>query len=199
MAMFRRCLAGQFAVLTLLVATAEAQASSKPSEAELAAITTRGVLLAEYDTATYGFLSNAGQVQRVSPPLEFDEVFDFILRYYEFCFRTDPKSQWANSRYSAGWDLTGWFTQMWDEERNTKYFQAIKSMLERLYVAGNAELKKCIEDSVIEHLFERKPIRKFFEDWAHNPQLRPAYDQAKLWGDRGGKSPLTEPRIPGQS
>jgi hypothetical protein len=53
MAMFRRCFAGQFAVLTLLVATAEAQASSKPSEAELAAITARGVLLAEYDTAAW--------------------------------------------------------------------------------------------------------------------------------------------------
>lgn len=33
MAMFRSCFVGQFAVLTLLVATAEGQASSKPSDA----------------------------------------------------------------------------------------------------------------------------------------------------------------------
>jgi hypothetical protein len=146
--------------------------------------------------ATYGFLSNDGQVNRVSPPLEFDEVFDFMLRYYEFCLRTDPKSQWANSRYSAGWDLAGWFAQMWDEKRDTKYFQAIKAMLEKLYISADPELKACIEQAIVEHLFERKPIRKFFENWAHSPQLRPAYDAAALWVSRGGTSPLTKPRAP---
>ncbi len=44
--MLRRPFGCQFAILVLLFATAEAQASSKPSEAELAAITARGVLLA---------------------------------------------------------------------------------------------------------------------------------------------------------
>jgi hypothetical protein len=144
--------------------------------------------------ATYAFLSKPPQVQRVSPSLEFDEVFDFLLRYYEFCFRHDPKSRWANSRYSAGWDLTGWFTQMWDEKRDRKYFDAIKSMLEKLYLSGVPELKKCIEHSVMEHLFERKAIRKFFEDWSRNPLLRPAYDEGKLWVDGGGTSPLSERR-----
>lgn len=43
----------QLAILVLLFATADAQASSKPSEAELAAITARGVLLAEYDKAAW--------------------------------------------------------------------------------------------------------------------------------------------------
>ncbi|HTS09769.1 MAG TPA: hypothetical protein VMP68_29660 [Candidatus Eisenbacteria bacterium] len=146
--------------------------------------------------ATYGFLSNAGQVNRVTPALEFEEVFSFMLKYFEYCFRTDPKSRWANGRYSAGWDLTGWFTQMWDEKRDRKYFEAIKSMLGKLYVEGDAGLKGCIEDSVIEHLFERKPIRKFFDDWQGDPDLRPAYEQGKAWVDGGGKSPLTESRVP---
>jgi hypothetical protein len=53
MAIFRSRFAGHLAILTLLVAIAAAQASSKPSEAELAAITARGVLLAEYDTAAW--------------------------------------------------------------------------------------------------------------------------------------------------
>jgi cell division septation protein DedD len=51
--MFRSRFACQFAVFALLLASAEAQASSKPSDAELAAITARGVLLAEYDTAAW--------------------------------------------------------------------------------------------------------------------------------------------------
>lgn len=53
MAMLRSRFAGQLAILMLLVAITEAQASSKPSEAELTAITARGVLLAEYDTAAW--------------------------------------------------------------------------------------------------------------------------------------------------
>jgi len=149
--------------------------------------------------ATYVFLSEPAQVQRVSPSLQFDEVFDFMLRYYEFCLINDPKSPWANSRYSAGWDLVGWFCGMWDEKRDRRYFQAIKSSLEKLYVGGTAELKKCIEHSVMEHLFERKSIRKLFEDWADSPELRPAYDEAKLWVDHGGTSPLTEAHTPKRS
>ena len=149
---------------------------------------------ADADTlgATYGFLSNPVCVQRVTPPLSFDEVFEFMLRYYGFCLGTDPKSQWANSRYSAGWDLVGWFTKMWDEKREAKYFQAIKSLLERLYITGDPELKKCIEHAIVEHLFERRPIRAFFSDWRDNAQLRTAYDEGMLWVSGGGSSPLSE-------
>lgn len=142
--------------------------------------------------ATYGFLSKAEQVHRVTPPLSFDDVVEFMLHYYGFCLRTDPRSPWANSRYSAGWDLVGWFTRMWNEKREKKYFQAIKSLLEKLYVTGDPELKKCIEHAVVEHLFERKDIRTFFSDWLDNSELRPLYDEGNMWIDGDGKSPLTE-------
>lgn len=144
--------------------------------------------------ATYVFLSKAEHVDRVTPPLSFDPVFDFMLRYYEICLKSNPDSKWANNSYSAGWDLVGWFVWMWDEKRDKKYFEAVKSLLEKLYLAGDAELKKCIEHAIIEHLFERKPIQKFFGDWRDNPQLRPAYEQGMLWVKGGGTSPLTESR-----
>jgi hypothetical protein len=144
--------------------------------------------------ATYEFLSKAEHVDRVTPTLSFDPAFDFMLRYYEFCLKTDPQSQWANSAYSAGGDLVGWFVWMWDEDRDKKYFEAIKSRLAELYSSGSPELKRCIEHSIIEHLFERKPIRKFFADWQDNPQLRPAYEEGMLWVTGGGTSPLTERR-----
>lgn len=144
--------------------------------------------------ATYVFLSKAEHVDRVTPPLSFDPVFDFMLRYYEFCLKTNPQSKWANSAYSAGGDLVGWFVWMWDEGRDKKYFETIKSHLEQLYLPGSPELKKCIEHAIIEHLFERKPIRKFFSDWSNNPQLQPAYEEGMAWVKGGGTSPLTERR-----
>lgn len=142
--------------------------------------------------AVYVFLSKAEHTDRVTPPLEFDPIFDFMLRYYELCLRENPDSKWANSAYSAGGDLVGWFIWMWDEGRDRKYFEAIKFRLAKLYIAGPPELKKCIEHAVIEHLFERKPIRRFFSDWKDDQQLRPAYDEGMLWVTGGGTSPLTK-------
>jgi hypothetical protein len=144
--------------------------------------------------ATYVFLSKTEHTGRVIPPLEFDRVFDFMLRYYEFCLKTNPESKWANSGYSAGGDLVGWFVWMWDEGRDRRYFETIKSRLAKLYVSASPELKKCIEHAIIEHLFERKPIRKFFGDWKNNPQLQPAYEEGMMWVTKGGTSPLTESR-----
>ncbi|MGO8788742.1 MAG: hypothetical protein ACLQVL_15355 [Terriglobia bacterium] len=51
--MLRDDFACLFAICTLVLATARISASSKPSDAELAAITARGVLLAEYDTVAW--------------------------------------------------------------------------------------------------------------------------------------------------
>ena len=141
--------------------------------------------------ATYAFLCNPDCVRRVSPLLSFDEVFVFMLHYYEFCLRTDPKSQWANSRYSAGWELTRWFVKLWHEKREVKYFQAIKSLLERLYITGDRELKTCIEHAIVEHLFEIKAIRDFCRDWRDNVQLQTAYEEGMLWISAGGSSPLS--------
>lgn len=153
-----------------------------------------GELDADRFGAIYVFLSKIEHIRRVSPPLSFDLVFDFMLRYYEFCLKSNPESKWANNSYSAGWDLTGWFVSMWDEGREKKYFEMIKTSLAELYVGGSPELRKCIEHAVIEHLFERKPIREFFVDWRDKPELRPAYDEGILWIKGGGTSPLTESR-----
>ena len=51
--MLRRRLGCQLAIFVALFAIAKAQAPGKPSETELAAITARGVLLAEYDSAAW--------------------------------------------------------------------------------------------------------------------------------------------------
>ncbi len=51
--MFRNRLACRLAIFTLLLTTSEVKAPSKPADTELAAITARGVLLAEYDAAAW--------------------------------------------------------------------------------------------------------------------------------------------------
>lgn len=144
--------------------------------------------------ATYELLTNTRHAPRISPALAFDDVFAFLLRYYEICLTRDAEGEWADGRYSAGGELVRIFVSFWDNGKDKHYFQTIKSLLKRLYLAGDAELKKCIEHAIIEHLFEREAIREFFSDWRDNPQLRPAYEEAMLWVNGGGTSPLTERR-----
>ena len=141
--------------------------------------------------ATYVLLTSSIHAHRIDPPLTFDEIFEFLLRYYEWCLRTDPKSQWANSRYSAGWDLAGWFISLWDRHVDEKYIDRSKDLLERLYRTEGPELQRCIEHAILEHLFERKEIRKIFDAWRNDPGLKPAYDEAALWVAHGGTSPLS--------
>lgn len=142
--------------------------------------------------ATYGFFHSA-HTTRVTPELSFDEVFDFTLNYYEWCIKTDPApGGWANTRYSAGWDLVGWFSALWNQQRERKYFEEIKLRLADLYKNGNADLRKAIEHAIIEHLFERKQIRRFFADWERDPCLKSAYAEGTLWVTHGGTSPLTK-------
>jgi len=63
--MKRRGLPCILAAVGLFFTVGDAAASSKPSEAELAAITTRGVLLAEYDTAAWQATDAARAWERV--------------------------------------------------------------------------------------------------------------------------------------
>jgi hypothetical protein len=144
--------------------------------------------------ATYSVLMNAKVIQRIAPSLSFDEVFGFFLRYYEFCLKNDPHGEWVDNRFTAGCDFVSVFVSSWDEGRDKKYFQEMKSLLRRLYIEGPGELKNSIEQAIVEHLFERSDIREFFSDWRDNPQLRPEYDAGKLWAEGGGSSPLTQPR-----
>ena len=142
--------------------------------------------------ATYGFFHSA-HTGRIRPKLSFDEIFDFTLAYYEWCIRTDPPpGRWASTRYSAGWDLASWFFVLWDQKRDKKYFDRIKLKLEQLYESGDADLKQAIEHAIVEHLFERKAIRKFFANWKNDPQMKAAYEEGMLWITRGGTSPLSE-------
>jgi hypothetical protein len=144
--------------------------------------------------ATYSLLMNEKLAQRVTPSLSFDEVFAFLLRYYEFCLREDPHGERIDGRFTAGSDFVRVFVSYWDERLDKKYFEEMKSLLRRLYLEGPVELQDSIEQAIVEHLFEREDIRDFFSDWRDDPRLKPAYDAGVLWVEGGGGRPLTERR-----
>jgi hypothetical protein len=132
---------------------------------------------------------------RIEPALTVEEYVDFEKRYYERCLRESPDGEWSDSRYSAGMDLVNIFGRLW---RNLQVPRAVlgdlKSMLERLYREGDGEIRTCIVQATLEHLVEQTSIREFFADWKDDPVLRIAYEEACLWPDGGGNTPLGKPR-----
>jgi hypothetical protein len=141
--------------------------------------------------AVYCFLMNRKDGRTVEPPLSFKDYQQFLLHYYERCFLEDPKSAWADSRYSAGWDVVNWFGIVWrDENAPPSAVADIKGLLAKLYSNGDEALRTCVETATLEHLFEQKEIRKYFEDWRVDSTLAPAYSRAVEWHTKGGRTPL---------
>jgi hypothetical protein len=141
--------------------------------------------------AVYAFVMNRKDGRTVEPPLSFKDYQQFLLHYYERCFLEDPESAWADSRYSAGWDLVNWFGVVWrDEKAPPSALAEIKTLVAKLYRNGDEALRRCIETATLEHLFEQKKIRKYFEDWRDDSTLAAAYSHASEWQAKGGRTPL---------
>jgi len=71
-----------------------------------------------------------------------------------------------------------------------RVLEDLKNWLGELYKNGDETIRKCIVQASLEHLFEQKPIRKFFSAWRNDAVLRVAYEEACLWPDGGGRTPL---------
>lgn len=126
---------------------------------------------------------------RIEPPLDINEYVHHVKHYYGRCFRENPDGEWSNSSYLGGAEVVRIFIKLFDDgevPRNT--IHDLKAWLSDLYKTADERLRTCIVHATLEHLFERKPIRKYFEDWKKDSVLRPAYEQACEW-DR--KTPLS--------
>ncbi len=132
--------------------------------------------------AVYALIGDKRHYTRIQPALSFKDYHTFIMHYYERCFKENPKSEWANSRYSAGWDLVNWFIGLWnDPDVPRKALKELKDWLAKLYKDGNDDLRTCLVTATLEHLFEKRKIAGFFKDWKEKPILKIAYSQAMGW------------------
>jgi len=86
------------------------------------------------------------------------------------------------------------FAHMWrDSSVPRSVLHDLKAWLGRLYIAGDAEIRTCIVQATLEHLFEQKQIREFFSDWQDNEILAVAHQEASEWYKGGGHSSLGKP------
>jgi hypothetical protein len=143
------------------------------------------------DLEVLGFVNAQIHDRRFSiePALPIFDYVQWVKHYYGRCFRENPDGEWSASSYSSGWDFVGVFISLWDNVTVPRtHLLELKEWLADVYRAADDKLRTCIVHASLEHLCERKPIRKYFSDWLKDPILAPAYKEACLW-DR--KTPLS--------
>jgi len=139
----------------------------------------------------YYFVTEYKYYTKIQPPLKFQHYFPFIKHYFELCINQNVVNHdWINSRYQAGWDLVNWFSHLWEDEKiDRKYLEDLKEWIGEIYKKNDQDIRECIINATLEHLFENKKVAEFFSDWKSDPELRVAYDQALEWTQMGGESP----------
>ena len=163
------------------IASDEEQEGSIPKADILAGIRSDDTELAG---AIYDIVTTDKLRKRIEPPLADEELENLLIPYFERCILTDPKGEWALTRYSAAWEAQGCMLNLWDSEGGgSKSFAKWKKWMEKLYRAGDEKIKRAIVDGILEHLFEKKGLRQSFADWKADSELKTAYDEAQLWAD----------------
>ena len=118
-------------------------------------------------------------VGTITPKLEFRQILSFKMRYCERCITDDPKSEWADRRYSAGWDFGRWFLAHF----NKRLFQpsdlmAMRQWLTQFYLKSPADIRDCIARTLLAEILREREIRIVFSDWEKLPELRNALQTA---------------------
>jgi hypothetical protein len=128
---------------------------------------------------------------RIQPSLQFDEYRPFVSTYFQRCLLEDPQGEWAETRYRAGHNIIVWFVWAWrDPSQRTSTVAEFKEWLAALYVAGDSEVRTCLVQATLEHLFENTEVAEYFSDWKVHPVLSTAYSEAMEWVEGGGRSPF---------
>lgn len=123
------------------------------------------------------------QWERIEPPLEEEDMEEFLLSYYRRCILEDPKSDLADSRYGIGSVILGWFDAVPREAEvaDQRFLLRVKHLLSLLYVGGNQDVRDAIVCGALEHILEDTRWRTFFADWQEDSSLRSGYERALAW------------------
>lgn len=131
---------------------------------------------------------------RIEPPIPLEDYVRFTKHYFGRCLKENPDGEWSDSRHSAGTDLVNIFAGLWrDASVPRSVLKDLKAWLENIYREGDGDLRQCLIQALLEHLFEQEGIREFFSDWRQDALLADAYENACEWYRGGGRTPLRRP------
>jgi hypothetical protein len=141
----------------------------------------------EVQAAVFDLVMSAERVKKVIPYLTFEDYRAFIPKFLGRCIVENPNTELTLSRWEAAYEFLAWFGRLWDDPSVEKsVFAEAKSLLRKLYLEGDSEVRLALIQGTLEHLFENASVREFFADWLKDPTLQKAYDEAAEWSKSGG-------------
>lgn len=119
---------------------------------------------------------------RITPELGMDATCGLILRYLLECIRQNIKNDDAiQSRFEAAASLHLWLRHLSDAENTASVITRAARAITDLFLSDEAT-QDTIETGFLEHALESAALRPYFDFWASDDRLRPAWERALEWG-----------------
>jgi hypothetical protein len=133
------------------------------------------------------YISKKDITDRITPQLKFNETFSFLLHLYARSLKENNPGEWAETQYGAAREVVGLIKSLWSNNQiNAEQFGNFKKWLADLFITGDSDLKECIVNAILEHLFEDSTLLAQFEDWKSDRTLAVAYNDSLLWVNKLG-------------
>lgn len=120
----------------------------------------------------------------LTEPPTLDETVELYLGYFRRCIEENPTGDYAASRYMAAHSFVGWYRALRNDPKVPRAVLArARQMLQEVYERGGPEVRECVVNGALEHLFEDVAVREEFADWKQHPHLREPYERALEWSE----------------
>jgi hypothetical protein len=122
-------------------------------------------------------------VGRIDPPLDLRTRLTFKMRYCERCLIDNPNSEWADGRYTAGWEFAGWFLQHYRKgDFQPSDVNEVRQWVTQLFHKSTGDIRICLIRTVLAEIIQTPAIAILFSDWEKLPLLREALRAAREAG-----------------
>jgi hypothetical protein len=125
----------------------------------------------------------------ILPALD-DQKVCFVIRTFLLeCIRLNPRDsdgEW--SRYESARVMLAWFYHLHElptSESNwaPTWLASAAEAVTAAYIAGDEEVRECIETGFLEHALEVDGLQPYFVHWASDPILAPPHARALAYGN----------------
>jgi hypothetical protein len=121
---------------------------------------------------------------RIHPELGKDAECTAIQRYLLECIRQNVQGdEQIKDRWEAAETLHLWFRQLVEMGDAADVLGRAAQAVRELFLNSCEEIRTAIEQGFLEHALESVAVRRFFESWSSDPQLRETWDRALAWGE----------------
>ncbi|MDH3976769.1 MAG: hypothetical protein OEV42_21105 [Deltaproteobacteria bacterium] len=115
------------------------------------------------------------------PPIKI--TLEFYQNYFCRCIRENPHGEYSESRYIAANSFSRFYKALrHDKKIEKELLKEFRDILKKLYLEGDDDIRECIINGALEHLFEDDEIVNEFETWKNDNTLKKAYKLALEWG-----------------